>query len=39
MQRHAIEPWLPATFDAALSRRLDQLIAYEEFFRGEEARP
>jgi hypothetical protein len=34
MQRHAIEPWLPAKFDAALSCHLDQLIVCEEFFSG-----
>ena len=34
MQRHAIELWLPATFDAALSCLLDQLIVCEEFFSG-----
>lgn len=35
MQRHAIEPWLPVTFDAALSHHLDQLLVGEEFFRGD----
>jgi hypothetical protein len=46
MLRRAIEPWLPATFDVALSHHLDQLLVCEEFFRGEavgngreEARP
>lgn len=34
MQRHAIEPWLPAKFDTALSRHLDQLIVCEEFLSG-----
>jgi hypothetical protein len=35
MQRHAIEPWVPAKFDRALSLHLDQLLVCEEFFRGE----
>jgi hypothetical protein len=34
-QRHALEPWLPEKFDAALSVHLDQLIVCEEFFEGQ----